>query len=364
VSASFEIQSATGSYAVIIQKGLFAETIAPGPGRLFFADQYFEADLRARGVDPIVIEASETVKSLDAMPAVITGMRKRGANRQTELVAVGGGIVQDVAAFAASVFMRGIAWNYVPTTVLAMSDSCIGGKSSINVGPYKNLIGTFHQPKEIFIDPLLADSLTLEQRAAGLVEAGKICFCRGEEAFEEYLTLAPTAAMDGAALEPIVRASLLAKKWFVEKDEFDQAERLLLNFGHTFGHAIEGATHFQVSHGIAVAVGILCALEFRRAAGGKDNSLISALDRHMRDLLKTSPGLQAELAAVSVTDVVERIQADKKHTRTHYTLILPGANGEIALTRHEKSDAVAERLAAAVKAAIGTLDPGFLLSAA
>jgi 3-dehydroquinate synthase len=322
---------------------------------MFIADEFFAPALRAGGVEAITLESAETVKSLDAMPAVITEMRRRGANRQTELVAIGGGIVQDVAAFAASVFMRGIAWKYVPTTVLAMSDSCIGGKSSINVGPYKNLVGTFHPPTEILIDPLLADTLTPEQRAAGLIEAGKICYCRGERAFAEYLALAPDAGMDGAALEPVLTASLMGKKWFIETDEFDQAERLLLNFGHTFGHAIEGATHFRIAHGIAVAVGILCALDFRKGMGAPDHARVEALDRHMRQLLSAAPGLSAELAQLPVADVVERFEADKKHSATHYTLILPDTDGGIALTRHEKNEAARGRIRAAVASAIGTL---------
>jgi 3-dehydroquinate synthase len=355
VSASFEIQSSTGSYRVTVEKGLFAGTIAPEPGRMFIADEYFAEALKAGGVETITLESSEAVKSLDAMPPIISEMRRRGANRQTELVAIGGGIVQDVAAFVASVFMRGIPWKYVPTTVLAMSDSCIGGKSSINVGPYKNLVGTFHPPMEILIDPLLADTLTPEQRAGGLVEAGKICFCRGEEAFEEYLSMKPAAGMNGAELEPVLTASLMAKKWFIETDEFDQGKRLLLNFGHTFGHAIEGATHFRIAHGFAVAVGILCALEFRMAAGGKENGRITALEGHMRELLSAAPGLRAELSQLSALDVVERLQADKKHTGTHYTLILPEEDGRIALTRHEKSDAVRKQIGAAVETAIGKL---------
>jgi 3-dehydroquinate synthase len=323
---------------------------------MFIADEYFSGALKAAGVEAILLESSETVKSLDAMPAVITEMRRRGANRQTELVAIGGGIVQDVAAFAASVFMRGIAWKYVPSTVLAMADSCIGGKSSINVGPYKNLVGTFHPPTEILIDPLLVDTLTPEQRSAGLIEAAKICYCRGEQAFTEYLALAPEPEMRGDRIEPVLTASLMGKKWFIETDEFDQAERLLLNFGHTFGHAIEGATHFRIAHGVAVAVGILCALEFRRAAETADVERVTQLEEHMRHLLRASPGLVTELEQLSVTDVVERFQADKKHSGTHYTLILPEASGAIALTRHEKSAATLERIRAAVASAVKSIE--------
>ena len=358
MSASFEIQSSTGSYRVTIENGLFQKVVdsaAQKTGLIFIADEYFLPVFQKAGVDAITLASAETTKSLDAMPAIITEMRRRGANRQTELLAIGGGIVQDVAAFVASVFMRGIAWKYVPTTVLAMADSCIGGKSSINVGPYKNLVGTFHPPLEILIDPLLTDSLTPEQRSAGLIEAAKICYCRGEREFADYLAFEAGPHMPGEALEPLLTTSLMSKKWFIETDEFDQAERLLLNFGHTFGHAIEGAAHFRISHGIAVAVGILCALEYRKAAGDPDTPRVIALETHMHHLASASPGLKAELEALSVTDIVERFQADKKHNATHYTLILPSAEGNIALTRHEKSDPVRQRIGAAVTAAIGSL---------
>lgn len=358
MSASFDIQSSTGSYRVVIEKGLFAGVAAPGPQRLFIADEYFAPVLQAgatKGLGAITLESAETVKSLDTMPALITEMRRRGANRQTEVMAIGGGIVQDVAAFIASVYMRGIRWNYVPTTVLAMADSCIGGKSSINVGPYKNLVGTFHPPQQILIDPMMVNTLTPEQRAAGLIEAAKICFCKGESAFADYLALDPRPDMEGDAIEPVITASLMAKKWFIETDEFDQAERLLLNFGHTFGHAIEGAAHFRIAHGIGVAVGILCALEFRKALADPETARTGQLEAHMRLMLSAAPGLKAELARLQLEDIVERFQADKKHTTTHYTLILPGADGAIALTRHEKSDAVRNQIRNAVAAALESI---------
>ena len=122
---------------------------------------------------PIFIEATEMEKSLDRAPALIERMRAGGVNRRTLLVAVGGGVIQDISAFVASVYMRGLTWSYVPTTVLAMVDSCIGGKSSINVGPYKNLVGTFHPPQQIHIDPALAETLPRDQFASGLIEAAK-----------------------------------------------------------------------------------------------------------------------------------------------------------------------------------------------
>jgi 3-dehydroquinate synthase len=294
------------------------------------------------GVKALLVEATETNKSLDASPGLIEQMRKAGANRQTELVAVGGGIIQDLSAFVASVYMRGLKWSYVPTTVLAMVDSCIGGKSSINVGPYKNLVGTFHPPMRVLIDPALAQTLPDDQKASGLIEAAKICFCRGEESFQRHLSYGPSVKMSTEALEQVIVNSLQSKKWFIEIDEFDKKERLLLNFGHTFGHAIEGATHFAVSHGIAVGLGILCAIEFERKRGVTYHGVprVKRLETHLHEMVSEVPDLAGPIGAMNVSDVMERFRSDKKHGAGHFTLILIAGNGDVVLRKIEKSAAV------------------------
>ena len=171
MSVSFEIHSSTGSYDVTIASGLFDASTDGMSHSTLIADEFFEPRLQAGKA--IFLPASEEQKSLDRAPALIEQLRGAGANRATHLVAVGGGVVQDISAFVASVYMRGLAWSYVPTTVLAMVDSCIGGKSSINVGPYKNLVGTFHPPQHIYVDPALAETLPRAQFASGLIEAAK-----------------------------------------------------------------------------------------------------------------------------------------------------------------------------------------------
>ena len=185
MSTCFEIRSSIGRYRVSIRRGLFDETLQEHRSDIVLADQWFAPVLASAGVHAITLPASESTKSLDGMPEIIMELRRFGATRQTGILAIGGGTIQDVAGFVASVYMRGVRWTYVPTTLLAMSDSCIGGKSSINVGPYKNLVGTFHPPAAVVIDPALASSLSVEQRVSGLIEACKICYCRGEEAFHE-----------------------------------------------------------------------------------------------------------------------------------------------------------------------------------
>ena len=354
MSASFEIGAAAGKYSVTIESHSFERTLGEFANAVVIADEFFEPRFTKAGRAAVLIEATETMKSLEASPVLIEKIRKGGATRQTELLAVGGGIVQDLSAFIASVYMRGLKWSYVPTTVLAMVDSCIGGKSSINVGPYKNLVGTIHPPVSVMIDPALAATLPDDQKASGLIEAVKICFCRGAEAFDRHLSYGPSVGMSVEALEQVIVNSLLAKKWFIEIDEFDKKERLLLNFGHTFGHAIEGASHFAISHGIAVGLGIICALEFEQQSGETYSGVprVKVLEEHLDRMVREVPALGEHLAALDVDEVLERFESDKKHGPANYTLILVAANGDVVLRKIEKSAEVRTRVKSAIESMV------------
>jgi 3-dehydroquinate synthase len=355
-ASSFDIKSSTGSYSVAIESRSFEKHIKQFDRSAVIADEFFRPGFERIGASAIFVEATEANKSLDASPAVIEKLRKMGSNRQTELVAVGGGIIQDLSAFIASVYMRGLRWSYLPTTVLAMVDSCIGGKSSINVGPYKNLVGTFHPPQRVLIDPALAETLPDDQKASGLIEAAKICFCRGEDSFARHVSYGPSVSMTTEALEQVIINSLQSKKWFIEIDEFDKKERLLLNFGHTFGHAIEGATHFGVSHGIAVGLGILCAIEFERQRGVNYGSVarVKLLEEHLDKMISEVPsrGLRTPLSAMNVDEVIERFGSDKKHGAGYFTLILIAESGDVVLRKIEKSGQVTSDVERAIETVV------------
>ena len=357
MSASFSIRSSTGTYDVEVAEGSLERTVSAQGDTLVIADEFFRQHLSGLAREPIFLPATEPEKSLDRMTSLIEQMRGRSATRRTRLTAIGGGVIQDIVAFAASVYMRGLEWSYVPTTVLAMVDSCIGGKSSINVGEYKNLVGTFHPPQHIYIDPALAETLPRDQFASGLIEAVKICFCRGTESFEKHLSFEPSTTMSTARLEQVIVNSLLAKKHFIETDEFDRNERLLLNFGHTFGHAIEGASHYAIPHGIAVGVGILCAITFQRQRGIDFGSVaqIPRLEHHLRVMISTLDGVGEILKSQSTTEVMKRLGSDKKHTASQFTLIVPDGTGRVILDRVDKSPD-SER---ALRAAIDTTKESF-----
>ncbi len=339
MSASFSITSSTGEYGVTIATGLLqtpALTEVLGRSSIV-ADAFFQTHTFPG--QPIWLEATEYEKSLDRAPALIEQLRKAGANRATLLTALGGGIIQDISAFVASVYMRGLTWVYIPTTVLAMVDSCIGGKSSINVGPYKNLVGTFHPPQHIYIDPSFAETLPRDQFASGLIEAAKICFTRGPESFNVYLAAQPSITMSTPALEQVIRASLAAKKHFIEIDEFDKKERLLLNFGHTFGHALEGASDFAIPHGIGVGLGILCSLAFQRQRGIAYDQAprVAQLEQHLDLMIRTLPGLAGILAQIHISEVLERFASDKKHSTARFTLIVVDPQGEVVMDKIDRT---------------------------
>ncbi len=360
MSASFkhktiQIASSTGTYDVLVGSGIFSVIAKIIEGNSILADDFFRPQLAASAKNTVFLPATELEKSLDHAPQTIERLRELGANRSTHLYAVGGGVLQDISAFIASIYMRGLHWSYVPTTVLAMVDSCIGGKSSVNVGEFKNLVGTFHPPENIYIDPTLAETLPRDQFASGLIEAAKICFCRGPESFAAHLACEPSTSMTTEALERVIINSLLAKKYFIEIDEFDKKERLLLNFGHTFGHAIEGASHYGIPHGIAVGLGILCSMAFQRSRGIHFSQLATVLEleAHLDDMIRTLPDLCEQLQTISVAGVLERFASDKKHTTRCYTLILISASGEVVLEQIDRSPELEARVRDAFETTIG-----------
>lgn len=278
-----------------------------------------------QGHKAIVIEAKEENKTLATVATTIEQLRALGANRHTHVVAIGGGIVQDLSTFAASSYMRGVKWTYFATTLLAMADSCIGGKSSINVGPYKNIAGNFYPPELVLVDTEFCNTLSDEQKIEGLLEAVKICFASDGAAFDKYLAISNSGNLlkDNNLIAKVIALSLATKKRFIEEDEFDNGIRLLLNFGHTFGHAIEGASDYRISHGVAVGLGMLAAMDFSQGMGWSHQTIsrIQSLKIHVRGLLSKVDGLAGNLRELSSKGALEKFRSDKKHRKQEFAVI-------------------------------------------
>ena len=331
--ASFDIKADARSYEVRVEPHAATGFLqAESRDAIVICDEIFEERFSSLACPVVSLPALETNKTLEAAGRLVEALRSAGMTRKSKIIAVGGGIVQDVACFVASIYMRGISWIYLPTTVLSMVDSCIGGKSSINVGRFKNLVGTMHPPDLVMVDTAFAQTLSLEHRAGGLCEAAKILFARGAADFDQYLALQAHPAMAGTELASAVSLSLEAKQWFIEVDEFDQKERLTLNFGHTFGHAFESASDFAINHGAAVGLGMLCALDFAMARKlVRPDARLQRLADHTRGLLAAVPGLQDSFARIDLAAFETAFLSDKKHTPGALTLVLPTQDTDSAL---------------------------------
>jgi len=204
----------------------------------------------------LLIEANEKNKSLDQCREIIETVVAQQVRRNEKLVAMGGGIVQDVTAFSASITYRGIEWSFFPTTLLAQADSCIGSKTSINLGDKKNLIGNFYPPTDIFIDISFLESLSIDDIKSGIGEMMHYYIYAAGSLFDELVSDYTMTLRNRKLLLRYIRESLRIKKTVIEDDEFDRDERNKFNYGHTFGHAIESITDYTIKHGQAVTVGM------------------------------------------------------------------------------------------------------------
>lgn len=262
------------SYRVLIDPSLFSwdnwfqDIPFPSPrgailtndrvGRLYVkgVQEFFARQGCSLGV--VTIPDGEEHKNLATVERVYHELLALNLDRKSFLLALGGGVVTDLAGFVASTFLRGIAYYQIPTSLLAQVDSSVGGKTGVNLEEGKNLVGTFYQPRGVFIDLSFLDTLPEREYREGLAEAVKTAFLEGE-AFVSFLLENSTGILqrEKAVLEEVVSKSILFKKEIVEKDEKEEGLRSILNYGHTIGHALEKATGYGIlRHGEAVSVGM------------------------------------------------------------------------------------------------------------
>jgi 3-dehydroquinate synthase len=207
--------------------------------------------------DFVSVVCDEDVKTLQGTQVILNELVRRRANTKTKLVVIGGGILQDLVGYCASIYCRGIEYILVPTTLLAQADSCIGGKTSINYGNRKNILGTFFPPSKILIDTNFTRTLTVKDYISGLGEVYKF-----------HILQAKMPLFDSSgSVQEMVFDGLRYKAEVISRDEFDRGERRFLNFGHTFGHALEAVSQHEIPHGIAVILGSMIAVTVSKKLG-------------------------------------------------------------------------------------------------
>ena len=203
----------------------------------------------------LLLDAFETNKSLEKLPDYVEHLVDKGIRRNHSLVAIGGGIMQDITSFLSATLLRGVEWIFFPTTLLSQADSCIGSKSSINCRGTKNIVGTFTPPKKIYLTTHFLSTLDSSELKSGMGEILKVHAIAGPQDFQSIALEYDALFSNSEMMMKRIRRSLEIKKAYIERDEFDKGPRLIFNYGHTFGHAIEAASGFAIPHGIAVSIG-------------------------------------------------------------------------------------------------------------
>ena len=271
-------------------------------------------------VERIVFPAGEKSKTLETYAELVRSLATFRFSRKDVLVALGGGVTGDMAGFAAATYMRGIDFVQVPTTLLAMVDSSVGGKTAVDIPEGKNLVGAFHQPRAVFCDPEYLETLPEEWRIDGMGEVLKYAILWGPDLF---------ARMEAKPLAPISTGDIARcigmKRDVVSRDEFETGERKLLNLGHTFAHAIEKLSGFSVTHGCAVATGLVLAARAAVKLGLLDAATGGRIEA-LADAMGYETGVRYAAA-----DMAKAMGGDKKAAAGSVDLILPVAIGKCVI---------------------------------
>ena len=347
VSKNIKISSHKGIYEVNFTQN-WSQTLKDYDlESTFFIIDSSIADLYKKPLENIfnnkyyLIEANEKNKSLEKFPGYLEDLINLGLKRGNKLVAIGGGITQDISCFLASTMFRGLDWDFYPTTLLAQSDSCIGSKSSINSGNIKNILGTFTPPKKIILDVNFLQTLDKKDICSGIGEMIKVHAIDSPESFNEINLSYDDILNEMESMERFIYASLKFKKKLIELDEFDTGPRNVMNYGHSFGHAIETATNYQIPHGIAVTIG----MDMANFVASKLGVTTPSHFRRMHKLLDKNCLIYRETYIDSEL-LLNALSKDKKNTSSQFRLILPNSDGEISIGLHDKSseleDAVRE----------------------
>ena len=354
---SYRVDTPHGCYPATVERGVVAHTgqyIPPKAGKIFVVSttdvwrhqgESIDRGLSGNAYDVLHLPGGEEHKRLAPLESLAEEMVRRGGDRSSLLVAFGGGIVNDMAGFLAAIFMRGIPVIQVPTTLLAQVDAAIGGKTGVNLVSGKNLIGSFHQPLAVLIDPALLATLPEREYRAGLYEVIKYGIIRNADLFG-FLAQQSAAvlARRAEAADRIIQDSVAIKAEVVSADERESGLRRILNFGHTFGHALEAETGYtRFLHGEAVGFGMRAAIHLAQQTG-----YLSAEDAV--EMIETIDlyGPLPPLTGISIDNLLARLLHDKKTVQGKIHFVLPVRIGEVQVVSGLEEKSVREAIRSAL----------------
>ncbi len=320
----------SGRVAVVTNQlvsGLYASTLIAG--------------LEGAGFEPvlIIIPDGEEFKNLETLSGIYDSLIEMRFERTSPIIALGGGVVGDVAGFSAATYLRGVPYIQVPTTLLAQVDSSVGGKTAVNHPKGKNLIGAFYQPRGVYIDPDVLSTLEAREVRAGMAEVIKYGVIWDENFFESLEEMASGLGSNESLLDReteligAIARSCEIKAEIVGRDETESGLRSILNFGHTFGHAIEaGAGYGKYRHGEAVAIGMVMAARFSALLGLCDESVAGRVEA-----LVKAVGLESAAPAIPAEEMYAAMKLDKKVTAAKIRFVLANSLGSVTLDEADEA---------------------------
>ncbi|MBM3804955.1 MAG: 3-dehydroquinate synthase [Acidimicrobiia bacterium] len=338
------IQVALGrrSYSIRVGNGLLGETgallnelelaksiiVISSKAILSLHGERLLRSLRRAGLDAqlVLVPEGEKHKTLATVEGIYRSLARRRASRKTLVIAFGGGVIGDMAGFAAASYLRGLPYVQVPTTLLAQIDSAIGGKTGVNLPSGKNLVGAFYQPRAVIVDPLLLSTLAPRELRSGLYEAVKYGVIRSAELLDLVERKhAHFPQRDKRALEQMIVECVRIKAEIVSQDERESELRMVLNYGHTLGHALEAATRYQrFTHGEAIGHGMIMAnqlaTEFNR---------LDPLDAARIDAAIRAVGTLPQPRGLRSSQVIRHMLSDKKFVDDRFRFVLPRRVGQV-----------------------------------
>ncbi|MDX4063969.1 3-dehydroquinate synthase [Aliarcobacter skirrowii] len=332
----------SNSYEIFIErlKDLYFDrkvVVVTNPTVSSFHLEYLKTKLSARELTICTIADGEEYKNMQTLEMILDSCFEAKLDRKSLLVAFGGGVIGDMTGFAASIYQRGVDFIQIPTTLLSQVDASVGGKTGINNKYGKNLVGTFHQPKAVYIDSTFLKTLPKREFGAGIAEIIKMAVCFNKDFFE---WLEQNDLNDEKNIDIAIQKSIQTKAWVVSQDEKEQGLRAALNYGHTFGHVIENLTNYKTYlHGEAVGIGMCMANSLAVKLGfmSKEN------EQRVKNLLEKY-NIPTTFKIENVEDFYEHFYLDKKSSNSKIKFIVPIEIGDCKITDEIKKEYVIDVL--------------------
>ncbi len=289
------------------------------------------------------VTATETFKGVEGIMALYDFMHQHDITKGETLVVVGGGITQDISAFVAATYKRGLNWVFFPSTLLAMSDSCIGGKAGVNFKGSKNQLALFSSPHSVIINTAFLTTLDEKDIQSGLGEILKLCITGGQELVDVFADSVKAGMVTHTEhFKPLIMSALAVKRAVIEVDEFEQNIRKGLNYGHTIGHVIESMTDYAIPHGIAVVVGMMMVNQMSVEQGLLSQEYCFAVNVLCLSLIDAQS--LNHLKSLDTQDVMDRLKQDKKVAGDQITFVMLFEPGVLRFVRVKMDDVLENQL--------------------